>query len=262
MKTKILIICISTLLAISAKSQITLEHSYPSPVSNMIYIYTVNLANSGYKYAVEDYSNKQVRLYNLDHSLWKTIQLTMPAGATWGNVYNISETLFNSDGEVEVGYNYHITSPAEYEFVVISETGSIITTIHDCSGVSIKSTGANGWKIIAQIGTGALGTFDIYSLPGTMPSAVHEDKDIQDNSGYAFPNPAKNNITIPYQLPAGCSKGELVIYNIMGIEMMRYQIDNTFNNLIINVSSLNSGTYIYKTFANNSISDSKVFIVN
>ncbi len=76
MKTKILTLIIATAYAVIGHAQITLENSYPATANSVLSV--VNFANSGYKYQYTDITNNQVKFYNLNHSLWKTINITPP----------------------------------------------------------------------------------------------------------------------------------------------------------------------------------------
>ena len=77
-----------------------------------------------------------------------------------------------------------------------------------------------------------------------------------------YPNPSNgNNTTIEFQLPQGENHGELIIYNLQGMELKRYEVDNTFHNLIINNSDLHSGTYFYQLLTNNASTGAKKMIV-
>src|ERR1044072_8100003 len=61
------------LLGNCAQAQITLDHAYTS--GNRHELFMVNLENSGPKYVLKcsDSGNRYLKFYNLNHSLWKTI---------------------------------------------------------------------------------------------------------------------------------------------------------------------------------------------
>src|ERR1039457_4149631 len=100
---KKLITIIALAISISSYGQITLEHTYPP--SNYIQVSVVNLSISGYKYVTYSSNRDTVKLYDLTHSLWKSIAIPIPIGQSIGlEVSYISETLFNSDNLVEFLY--------------------------------------------------------------------------------------------------------------------------------------------------------------
>jgi hypothetical protein len=61
-----------------AKAQMTLDHTFTSG-GNMITQF-VDLAVDGKKYSVYDAASNQIKLYNLDYSLWKSIPLPTYSG--------------------------------------------------------------------------------------------------------------------------------------------------------------------------------------
>ena len=97
MKTmKVLTLCCFLSLGFGFKNcqcQISLEHTYSIGKALSLF----NLSISGYKWCFRDAINpNSIKIYNMNHSLWKTIPLNPP---TDGNVSscNVSEKLFNDD---------------------------------------------------------------------------------------------------------------------------------------------------------------------
>ncbi len=268
MKTKIFIIALLLFSSI-CKSQITLEHSYLT-TSSTTYLNIINLSNSGYKYYLLDNANHTLKFYNLNHTLWKTITLTIPSGYTSLSVGNISETLFNADALIELSYSYYkyIATPVPHldcQAKIINENGTVLLTIPNAIGAYAQSTGANGWKLIVtmdSVNTTGVASYDVYSLPGTMPTAILEN---DDNNIAAlsnpYPNPSSNTVTINYQLPTGTNSGEIVFYNLAGEEIKRFQVDNSFKTLELNNSDLSVGTYLYHLETTNDISAAKKMVV-
>jgi len=268
MKTKILIISLLLFSSI-CKSQVSLEHSYPAS-SSKNYISLVNLTNSGYKYVLQDNINNTVKIYNLNHSLWKTITLNVPSDYRLEDVGNISETLFNLDALVELSYSYSklILSNPSYmsnESKIINENGSVLLTIPNCYYPRAFSTGTNGWKLFASIDSSTssgIASNDIYSLPGTMPIMITENEINNSNAlSFPYPNPSQTSTTINYKLPEGTNTAEIVFYNLNGQEIKRFKVDNTFSTLELNNSDLPSGTYLYNLLSSNFMTDAKKMII-
>lgn len=268
MKTKFLIISLLLFSSI-CKSQISLEHSYPAS-SKSNFISLVNLANSGYKYVLVDKINNTLKLYNLNHSLWKTISLNVPSGYTLGVVLNISETLFNLDALLELSYSYSKfiqTNPSymSNESKIINENGSVLLTIQNCYYPEAFSTGTNGWKLFARTDSSTsngCASNDIYSLPGTMPIMITDNGINNSNAlSFPYPNPSQVSTTINYKLPEGSNTGEIVFYNLNGQEIKKFKVDNTYNTLELNNSDLPSGTYLYQLLSQNFMTATKKMII-
>jgi hypothetical protein len=264
MKTKSCVLAILLLLACNCKSQINFEHSYPATS----YLSVINLSSSGYKYLLSDYSNNTVKLYNLNHSLWKSITLDIPAGYTLASTSafsNISEELFNTDALLELSYTYYQTTPTYYyETKIINENGTVLLTISNCGMAYAVNTGTNGWKLRATIfdSSGTFTSNDVYSLVGTMPLMLAESGinniDVLSNP---YPNPSQTSTKINYQLPTGTNSAEIIFYNLNGLEVKRFKVDNTFNTLELNNSDLIAGTYLYLLVTSNNFSSAKQMVV-
>ena len=91
---KLFTIALITIGAVYAKAQVVLEHSYNENWPMEV----VNIEGDGYKYLGIDTTTKAIKIYNTDHSLWKTINTSIPQGAT---IYSVSsyasKYLFNAD---------------------------------------------------------------------------------------------------------------------------------------------------------------------
>ena len=83
----------------------------------------------------------------------------------------------------------------------------------------------------------------IFSLPGTLSTAIAEANGQFSN---LYPNPSYGEVTLQYELPKGEREGELILYNMQGAEIKRYKVDNTFNDVLIDNTQLQAGTYFYQ----------------
>ena len=145
------------LISTTIVSQINLEQTYPSTSAQTV-MEVVRLVKSGYKYTYVDYVNKTLKLYNMNHSIWKSMSFPTPPGYTqYGGVSLISDSLFNTDALVEFAYsfyaiNYTVT-PLTWSFLsnVISETGTVLLNIPQGAGFQLVNTGSNGYKLIATV---------------------------------------------------------------------------------------------------------------
>jgi hypothetical protein len=62
----------------------------------------VKLETQGYKYYLMDMPNAQCRIYNLGHSLYKTINCSVPNNCYLADIKYISEKVFDSDAGLEL----------------------------------------------------------------------------------------------------------------------------------------------------------------
>jgi len=103
---------------------LSLEKAYESKVSR------VKLENSGEKYYTSNRPlNNQVKIYNSNHTLWKTIDHPIPVGFGFLTINNISETKINKDALIELLYTCQTGLLAfgyEYSSKVINENGHIL----------------------------------------------------------------------------------------------------------------------------------------
>ncbi|WP_317899439.1 T9SS type A sorting domain-containing protein [Aurantibacillus circumpalustris] len=246
------------------KAQITLENSYPATATYQN-LSIVELVKSGYKYLLFDNPNAIVKLYNMNHSVFKLINLPMPAGHTFGGG-QVSDSLFNTDNLVEVAYysyayNFSVT-PSTYvcETRVVNENAQVLFNVTQGTYPYINYGGAaDGYKLIVNVDStnkSTLKQINVYSLVGGLPMHVKGNTSSQPTglvdvnninlvSG-AVPNPSTNKTTVGYQFTNNETAGQIIIFDISGKELKRYDVDATFNSLELDNSDLPSGTYFYQ----------------
>jgi len=252
----------------------TLEHHFTA----VGYAGVVNLSLSGRKIAMFDTVTKQLRLYNMDNSLWKTINFPNVPGFThysyepgyliWGGADYISETLFNTDNQIEfTTWYWSTTNPGEGQRLVINESGTIINSFPN--NFYVYKSGENQFKAMVHKGYSNY-DFDVYTLPGTIPCDPCSNglgmKDAGDNTAQQLlsepiPNPSTGKTTIRYQLPTGVYEGDLLLYNTNGQEVRKYRVGNNFQYITIDNHDVPSGTYYYQLRCNGGVSDAKKMIV-
>jgi hypothetical protein len=246
MKKAMLLFVLMTII-VASRAQIYLEKTYPASAG------LTNLAFSGYKYFLMDVTNKRCVVYNMDHSTWKTINLSVPSGMYLYDIKYVSETLFNTDSKVELAYIYYSydTTLLYYTYYtkVINENGLELLSIPGCSYLEVMSPGTYGTKMLAyvydySIILWTLNTL-VYSLPGNLPMGAIPVEG-EDNPKKPYPNPARSMVTIPYQLPDGVNTAEIRLLNASGQVMKRYTVDRTFQELVIQTADLPKGAYVYQ----------------
>lgn len=272
--TLIAALCISAM----GQAQITLEHSYPSNSSYMS-VGVTELSMNGYKYMVSDNQSGLLQLYNLNHSLFKSIILPHPAGASI-YVSNVSDSLFNTNSQIEVLYSYSLWNSTYTIYTcqtsLIDENGNSILSLPQSQYPYVQYAGAgNGYKMIVSVDSAnktSIKQVDVYSLVGGLP--VHQTHanpgqpnglvvNAQNNPfmSSAMPNPSQGKTTIAYQLPADANTADIAIFDLSGKEIKRFTVDRTFSTLELDNTDLPSGTYLYQLSTSSGRSDTKKMIV-
>lgn len=260
---KLISTSIFVLLVLAMNAQVTLDKRYEYSAS------TVKLETLGYKYYLMDVPAEQCRIYNLDHSLLKTINCNIPNGFYLSDIKFISEKLFDSDNEIELLCTYYKynTSQAYYEYdsKIINEDGSQITFIDGALYNYINKTEENTYKLFSYCYD--YSTFpekvwtNIYNLPGTVVSALILGEDSPELILNAYPNPALNSVKVAYTLPQNVTDGVLHLLDNNGREIKQYLIDDHTNHLELDVTSFTSGIYHYFIEFQNTKTPSKKLII-
>lgn len=270
-----------------ANAQITYEHSYipPDPLGDFVRI--VHFSSHGYKYVNmnQNTSGGYINLYNLNHSLYKTINIpSLPAGQM--QVYYISDSLFNTNGS-NIEYLVSDIDNGQIGHVMIFD--DLGNTLFSKDSVCMGGLSPwwpytepifytpNGFKmiLISYVVSTENDSELVYNLPGALPCEECVNGNTKaygnysgygqlNNSGFllnAYPNPAKNSVTIKYELPAGINKGDLVFYDLHGREVKTFTVDRTFNSLLVSTADLAAGTYFYVLRAGNNYVGSKKMVI-
>jgi hypothetical protein len=262
MKQLVLILAFMAQSLFSA-GQITLESTY-----NHSGTFT-NLAQSGYKFYVMDVAANQCRIYNTNHTLWKTINLAVPANNYLYDIRYVSENLFTTDNNLclaYIYYNYNSTNQYyTYTAKVIRENGTELLSIPGCQYLYAYSLGTAGTRLVAYSYNYSVTPYTIqtlvYNLPGQLVSVSDNEPLNEETRLMAFPNPANDFINIYYELPDGISNGEMLVHDIEGNVIRTFEIRNKSENIIISTASFPKGFYLYAIKSGNRFIKSGKFIV-
>lgn len=262
MKKSILSAGIILCMVISVNGQLTLEQTYNYSVG------VVKLETMGYKYFLMDVPNSQCRIYNMDHSLFKTINCSVPANNYLSDIKYVSQNLFDSDSDIELVYTYYeYIQPTEttyyykYHSRVINENGSNLLDIDAARFIYVYKSGDTQYKLFAfcydySVWPEIIWT-RIYSLPGVWVSAetmAYENPEMNLN---AYPNPASDVIRLEYRIPENTGTANLNLMDSTGRLIRNFKVDNHTDHLDLNVSDLTPGVYFYNIEYNNLRSPSK-----
>lgn len=146
--------------------QMTLEATYPGDAQH------VALDVSGekfYTFSQSGFADGELRLYNADHSLWKTIPLAVP-NVTFGyiisQVSHISENVLDDDPGIELAYTYFesiLLEQTNYTTDVIEEDGTVLNSIPQAAGLYLSE--GEDWdpKFIGYMDDGFGDAFPAYN---------------------------------------------------------------------------------------------------
>lgn len=262
MKTKLLT-TILLLAAVTLQAQVTLDQKYDYSTS------VVKLETLGYKYYLMDVPLGQCRIYNTDHSLFKTINCNVPGGFYLSDITYLSENLFDTDPGIELlctFYKYN-TSKAYYEYnsKIINEDGSALVTIDGSLYNYVNKTGDNEYKLFSycydySVSPEKVWT-NIYSLPGSpVVSALMNPKNHEITLN-AFPNPATNSLKVAYSLPKNVTQATLHLIDNSGKQVQQFMVDSHTDHLMLDVSRYQSGVYHYFIEYGNTKTPAKKLVV-
>jgi hypothetical protein len=258
---KLFFLFFSAMIFFNADGQINYETTYL--LSPMIKYFN----HASPKWMTRTYYSDTITLYNLNHSLYR--QIIVPPQPTTCLAYFLSEDLFDSDSTT---LEYLVASNSAPYFVKIYREDGTLLFARDSALIGNAALISN-WDFYSNVMSTDSGTklmmciynppytrYEIYSLPGilpcpntcgvigTTPTIVQglpvEIKKYNPNNPY--PNPTNNQTHIPFELPLGINKGEIVFYDLAGSEVKRYTVDRTFRDLILSAADLSAGSYYYQ----------------
>jgi len=133
------LICTLLLAAsLGTNAQITLEHTYSSNIS------TVHFSGVGYKYyTFNDSGSGAINIYNLNHSLYQTINTPalnpMPTGnySLW--LQNISDSLFNTSTS-NIEYWLAWFDGSTYHDRIYDNAGNLLFSVDSLTNLQIAFT--------------------------------------------------------------------------------------------------------------------------
>lgn len=235
-----------------AFGQITLENTYSHSGT-----YT-QMAVSGSKFYIMDLTLNQCRIYNTDHSLWKTINLAVPANNYLYDVKYVSENLFTTDNAICLLYTYYIYDTINYYYTyttkVIKENGTVLLTVPGCLYAYVNNIPA-GTKLVTY-------SYDysqypvpiqtaVYALPGVLNATLPAQAE-GEGLAFAYPNPGSELINIPVNRSGKAPFSEVIITDMSGRVIRSIQVSDDRQWLSLPTAGFASGTYFYSVRSGNS----------
>lgn len=258
----------------TAKAQIITEAVYPG-AANPNNFFQIQLTNGGDKYAEYSSSQSQVIVYNLSHTVYRTMNLALPAGASNIIVCYVSDALFDQNAsDIEYLVQYTTSPPFGVNHVAVYRENGTLLYQRDTASLSIGifalerifRTSAGTKMIISSATAGAEAI--VVGLPGNLPCTICDNGpsmmqsyENTSSTGAPYPNPAADFTTIPYALPEGERTGWLVLFDLAGQEVKRFQITNTFTSVTLSTAEIASGTYSYRIEAGQTVLPGEKLII-
>ncbi len=176
-------------------AQVTLEKSYDHSLS------VTRINETDYKYYLMDVGLSQCRVYNLDHTLEKTISIVLPPNYYLFDIKFVTQNLFNTDNSLELwysAYEYTTLETGRYTSGIVTENGTVLASPsrEGFTHTSIKPERMfSNWLVYAYDYSVTPGTVKthIYSLPTSPTAAAHVTSALAD----PYPNPSSGTITLP-----------------------------------------------------------------
>lgn len=265
------------MLGLKMSAQFVFEHDYTGAStygSNGSQLMIINFEVSGERYVNVNRNAKSISVYDMNHSLVKSISLTglqVGIGSSYiDDILYLSQNLFNLDTMIEFMYIKDGAVSSQSEVWVYDETGAIL--FHDTAGVPIRNNiplqqypiynTSQGTKMLLSYMNGHS---KVWGLAGTLTTAIQQANEnlmlAQGMISNPKPNPSSNSTHIDYVLPEGMNQGEIILFNLQGFEVRRYRVDRTFNDLLISTGEIPAGTYYYQLVCGINSSSGKKLVV-
>jgi hypothetical protein len=233
-------------------AQLTLEHSYNYSGT------LTEIEKNEYKYFVQDVPQSQCRIYNEDHTLYKTINLEVPSGYTLNDTKFVSKYLFNSDDKVELLYIYIKTTMLEGERIyqyglrVVDEIGTVLLNLNNGGYAELKK-GSDGMKLLAYqyiyFDSYYLIYTNVYELGGSMKTVVAENEPGLN----IYPNPASDMITITMDPWTQINNGQVMITDMSGHTVNKALIQSGNNICRLETAWMSPGSYVLSVLSKEQI---------
>ncbi|MES2679617.1 MAG: T9SS type A sorting domain-containing protein [Bacteroidota bacterium] len=255
------------LLLAKLDAQITYDNAYPAASGILL----DKLHVSGYKYVRVSIPNLKIELYNINHSLFKTISIP-PQTSQIQSVNYVSENLFDTDNLTEYAITTYTYAPGQpssglYKFYIFKENGTQLF-FRDSASISLSNSnifsnvdgiyfdGQNtkmrlqiyGPNFPSQIKT------EIYTLAGSIPcsecsstgtvSGISSPGNPGQNNPVFYPNPVTDQLKLKYELPKDYKTADIRIHDLQGKLIETFKVTDTFDFIYL-PSDYNNGLYLY-----------------
>jgi len=205
---------------------LTLEHHYTECVKR------IKFGESGEKYYTELPTNNIAKIYNADHTLWRTIPLPVSEGLGVIWVKHVSQTRINSDENFEIAYTMTSTTDVpQQRGRIINDTGNLILDMRDVFDFSLNEIPGLDDKFIGIAWTNGDFQGNVYGFGTLQTTNFTELKKI------IYPNPASSEVLVRSETSINTisvynSNGQLVaVYD--GPEITRFSVSDLSQGLYL-----------------------------
>jgi len=248
MRMKSVFVLLMGLFSLQLGAQITQDASYAFSGT------FTQLAVSGDKFFVMDVTNSQCRIYNTNHSLWKTINLEVPSGQYLYDIQYISENLFTNDNHLSLIYTYYLYDEVNqfytYTTKVIKEDGSLLLNLPGCQYYYVTTLLDGSTKLVTYSYDYSIWpstvTTAVYSLPGTLLSQDELVQPVQSNKLTAFPNPASDHISLVLAEAVSSADAILQMHNSAGQLVLQKPLQTGQKQFQLHIGQYPKGVYFYE----------------
>jgi hypothetical protein len=226
-------------------AQIIFERNY----SNSVYF--TKLSDTEEKLFLMDVPFSECRIYNLDHSLYKTIKVKLDPNHYLYDISYITRKLFNSDDSIEflyMAYEYIDDTVPYYQYMVgvVNENGTDLLKVPEGTYYEVIEVAGNKKLLIWLYDNSTWPYFrgtNIYMLESGNTKNISLKSSVPYDP--AYPNPTSDQIVIPYDLQGKTNRAYIQITSSNGKVIGNYTVDNIFRELLLDVSEFIPGIYQY-----------------
>lgn len=248
---KLLFSAIALMATNFAFGQITLEHSF---FNESVYIYKTPTE----MYLVSGTTDNKIKLYNIDYSLAKTVNVPVPTGYTMAPIvaeqaFTMSKNIFNTDSKYEFLVDvYSETQLPRIKLLLINEDGTLLKDFHTNPDIMhserfevFHNDATNTNKLIIGNNTQLINNNYIYHTEiYSLPTSSLTTKEIQTGSKLsAFPIPTNKILNIANP---GNGANKIEVFDVTGKLVANKSFSTSENKISIDVENLPKGIYIYK----------------
>jgi len=95
---------------------------------------------------------------------------------------------------------------------------------------------------------------DFFEIIDLNPNTGTNETFLNDVNVQAFPNPSTNGFHLVYELPEGARQAQIVVYNILGQEQERFQLNQEQGQ--VHFSAQSKGIYLAQVVVDGQVSRS------